>query len=180
MSTTVRFLSKSRFRFERFWVKLEGFQEAMAASWTSIDAPEDLIRRLSFKLQKVAGDLQRWSSRRMGSIRDQLLVANEVIGKLDVAQESWQLSGLELSLRQGLKRRVLDLASLEQTIARQRARVVAMKDGDAALSLFRAFASNWQRRNQLTCLWSSDRIATTQEDMDDPATDFYIEVIGMP
>jgi hypothetical protein len=118
MSTAMYFVSKSHLRFERFWVKLDGFQDTVAESWSALGAPPEPIRRLGFKLRRVATDLQRWSSRRVGSIHDQLLVANEVIHQLDIAQESRQLTPLELALRRDLKRRILGLASLERTIAR--------------------------------------------------------------
>jgi hypothetical protein len=112
------FVSKSRFHFERFWVKLDGFQDTVAESWSAPGAPPKPIRRLGFKLRRVATNLQRWSNRRVGNICDQLLVANEVIHQLDIAQESRQLTPLELALRRDLKRRILGLASLERTIAR--------------------------------------------------------------
>ncbi|KAM0876893.1 hypothetical protein ACQ4PT_035885 [Festuca glaucescens] len=78
MSTAVVLPWKRRFRFERFWTRLDGFQEAVSSSWSGGDAvPADPLKRLDFTLRRVARDLQRWSMKRVGSIRDQILVANE-------------------------------------------------------------------------------------------------------
>jgi hypothetical protein len=112
MSTAVDYRCKRRFTFESFWVKLDGFQEAVAASWgAAIAVHADPLRRLDLKLRRVARDLQRWSARRVGNIRDQILVANEVIRQLDRAQDHRTLEAPEMALRRGLKRRVLGLAS---------------------------------------------------------------------
>jgi hypothetical protein len=72
-------------------------------------------------------------------------MANEIILRLDVAQDSRELSRDEVLLRRGLKLRVLGLASLERTIARQRARVAGLHDGDANAQFYRILAS--KRRN---------------------------------
>jgi hypothetical protein len=86
MSIAVMLPSKRRFHFERFWMRLDGFQEAVASSWSGGGAgPADPIKRLDFKLRRIARDLQWWSTKRVGSVREQILVANDVLQRLDVA-----------------------------------------------------------------------------------------------
>jgi hypothetical protein len=96
----------------------------------------DPLERLDFKIRRLASDLQRWSAKRVGSIRDQILIANEVIFQLDAAQDLRALSTEEATLRRGLKGRLMGLASLERTIARQHARVAAVKDNDTSTQFF--------------------------------------------
>jgi hypothetical protein len=79
-----------------------------------------------------------WGHRTVGSIRDQLLMANELIFQLDRAHENRALSTAETQLRCGLKGRVLGLASLDRTIARQRARVLGIREGQADAQFFRS------------------------------------------
>lgn len=173
MSTAVRFVAKKRFRFERFWLKLEGFQEAVKGSWDSADAPLDPIARMDFKLRRLAKDLQSWSSRCVGNIRDQILMANEVILRLETAQEDRRLCTVELALLRQLKKRLLGLASLERTIARQRARVQGLRDGDATAQFFRIHASKRRRRNHIMCLRDGDRVARDQDGKEDVASTYY-------
>jgi hypothetical protein len=104
MSTAIVFGSKRRFRFERFWTKLEGFADAVVASWGSGPPVADPLQRLDRKLRKLARDLQRWSQKRVGSIRDQILIANEVIFRLEAAQDNRALSPAETHLRRELKK----------------------------------------------------------------------------
>jgi hypothetical protein len=68
----------------------------VASSWSSGSPPSDPLERLDFRLRKLAKDLQRWNRKHVGNVRDQLLVANEIILQLDIAQESRPLSEPEL------------------------------------------------------------------------------------
>ncbi|KAM0928574.1 hypothetical protein ACQ4PT_002562 [Festuca glaucescens] len=67
----------------RFWLKLHGFHDEAKALWEDdVDGevtPTDPLHRLEFKLRRTCHSLQRWSQRKVGSIRDLILVANEVI-----------------------------------------------------------------------------------------------------
>jgi hypothetical protein len=74
--------------------------------------PSNPLAKLEFKLRRVSRGLQRWSQHKVGSVRDLLLVANEIIFRLDAAQDIRPLSALEVWLRRSLKLKVLGLASL--------------------------------------------------------------------
>ncbi|KAM0870963.1 hypothetical protein ACQ4PT_039696 [Festuca glaucescens] len=167
--------------FERFWVKLPEFQEDVAGLWArGASLRLDPLERLDLQLRRVAHDLHRWSTLRVGSIQDQLLVANEVILQLNVAQESQQLGHLELALRRGLKRRVLGLASLERTIARKRARVEGIKDVDASAQFFRIQASKRRHRNHIVALHDGEQVAFDQDEKESMATAFFVDLLGRP
>jgi hypothetical protein len=138
----------------------------------------DPLERLDFKFRRLARDLQRWSAKRVGSIRDQILIANEVIFRLDAAQDLRALSADEATLRRGLKGRLLGLASLERTIARQRARVAAVKDNDASTQFFRINASKRRCRTFLARLRHADVAASEQAEKEDLATTLFAELLG--
>jgi hypothetical protein len=60
-----------RFRFDSYWVKLQGFQDVVAASWGRVVSPRlDALERLDIKLRRVARDLQSWSVLCVRNIRD--------------------------------------------------------------------------------------------------------------
>jgi exonuclease III len=73
------------FRFKNFWTRIPGFREVVHETWW----------------QQVP------STKLFGSTRIELHMANEVIHRLDVAQDSKQLSMEEFQLRKELKTRVL-------------------------------------------------------------------------
>jgi hypothetical protein len=85
-----------------------------------------------------------------------LHIANEVIQRLDIAQESRQLSEAEVQLRQDLKVRLLGLAALERSRRRQASRITYIKSGDACTRFFHLKMSARKRRHYIPMLKSSD------------------------
>jgi hypothetical protein len=143
-------------------MRLEGFGDAVASSWANPSSATDPLRCLDLKLRRLAKDLKRWSTQRVGNICDQILVANEVIFHLEAAQDRRVLSQAETELRRALKKRLLGLASLERTIARQRARVHSLREGDAATQFFRIKVAKSKRRNHIYRIQVGESIETEQ------------------
>jgi exonuclease III len=122
---------KRRFHFESFWTKLEGFQDIVLATWNSIESATCPFKSLEMKLQGVAKSLQAWSEKQMGHVRSQLALAKEILHMLEIAQDGRVLSPAERWLKFRLKKQALLLSSCKRSIARLRARISWLKDGDA-------------------------------------------------
>jgi hypothetical protein len=105
-------------------------------------------------------------------------MANELILHLDAAQEGRPLSPNDLGLRRGLKHRALGLASLERTIARQRARVARLRAGDTNAQYNRIISSKWRRHDHIATLRMGSQVATEQAAKEALATDFYVDLLG--
>ena len=106
----------------------------------------DPLTRLDTMLRNLVRDLQRWSATRIGDIKAQLLMARELVLRLDSAQERRQLSDEELGLRKRMKMRCLGLSSLERTMARQRSRIRQLSDGDANTAYFHNNCKGTQKK----------------------------------
>ena len=78
---------RRRFRFEKFWVKMDGFLEVVQEAWTCDETITDPFRRLDILLRNTAKALAIWGQKRVGNIKMQLAVANIVILRFDRAQE---------------------------------------------------------------------------------------------
>jgi hypothetical protein len=91
--------AKPRFHFEAFWPKSEGYLEAVARGWTCPDTVTDPLRRLEAMMHNLKKELQRWSASKIGNVREQLLMAREIILKLDQATERRSLTDAEFKLR---------------------------------------------------------------------------------
>jgi hypothetical protein len=137
--------AKPRFHFEAFWPKSEGYLETVARGWTCPDTVNDPLRRLDAMMRNLKKELQRWSASKIGNVREQLLMACEIILKLDQAAEHRSLTDAEFELRKDLKFKCLGLSSLKHTIARQRSRVRYLADGDTNTKYFHLLA---HRRKQ--------------------------------
>jgi hypothetical protein len=94
------------------------------------------FKLLAAKLATTAKALTSWNDRFIGNVKLQILVANQLIMRLDVAMESRALSRGERGLRKLLKGKLLGLASLERTIARQHPRITWLSEGDAYTRFF--------------------------------------------
>lgn len=86
----------------------------------------------------------------------QLHIANEVIQKLDIAQENRQLSDEEILLRKELKARVLGLAAIERSRRRQSSRITWLRERDACTKFFHLHANARTRKNFIPCLKNED------------------------
>jgi len=107
---------------------------------------------LSRRLAETARALRSWSKLLFSNARLQLYIANEVIFRLDVAQESRRLSEEENSLRRDLKIRILGLAALERSRRRQASRINFIKAGDACTSFFHLKMAARKRRQYISSL----------------------------
>lgn len=95
----------------------QGYQ----AAWGPPNPDVDACKCLDIKLRCMAKALRSWRSASVGAVTFQLAASRQVVHEFDIAQELCQL----LQLHRELKGRILGLASLERTMARQRARYKA-------------------------------------------------------
>ena len=73
-------------------------EDTVMRTWRRPDNHMDPLLRLDDMLRGMVKELQRWSSTRIGEIRSQLLMARELVLRLDTAQEQRQLSPEESEL----------------------------------------------------------------------------------
>jgi hypothetical protein len=81
-----------RFQFQSFWPKVDGFLDVVQEAWTSQVEEPNSFKRLDLKLRATAKSLSHWSSKFIGNIKMQILLATEVILWLDVVMDSRLLS----------------------------------------------------------------------------------------
>lgn len=105
---------------------------------------------------ETAKALRNWSKPLFSNARLQLHIANEVIFRLDIAQENRQLFGEEIALRQDLKIRILGLAALERSRRRQASRIINIKAGDACTHFFHLKMFARRRRQYIPSLKGPD------------------------
>uniref|UniRef100_A0A453STB6 Reverse transcriptase domain-containing protein n=1 Tax=Aegilops tauschii subsp. strangulata TaxID=200361 RepID=A0A453STB6_AEGTS len=114
----------------------------------------------------------------VGNVRLRLAISRELLLKLDTALESRALSPHEDWLRRQIKASYLGLASLERSIARQRAHLATLKDGDANTSFYHRQCSYRRQKNTVHSLVVDEEIITDQEDMAAAAYAHFDALLG--
>jgi hypothetical protein len=108
----------------------------------------------------------------------QILLATEVILRLDVAMDFWLPSPKERALRRLLKKKLLGLASLERTLARQRSRLLWLREGDACTRFFHTQASHKRHKNFIGHLLVDGRRVTNHVDNAEVVDSFFVDLLG--
>jgi hypothetical protein len=78
---------KKRFRFESFWLQLDGFEDAVREGWQCDPSMVDPFLRLDTCYRNLAAHLQAWGDRKVGNLKLQIALANLIIHRFDAAQE---------------------------------------------------------------------------------------------
>jgi hypothetical protein len=102
------------FRFENFWVHIDGFKEVVQQIWNKPVHSTMPLKRLNTKLARVAKGIRRWHREKVGDTRLQLAIVKEVLLQLELAQETRLLMSQETELCRRLKARSIGLAAIEK------------------------------------------------------------------
>lgn len=171
---------KRRFHFENWWLKVPGVIEVVEHAWHYDDVRANPYVRLDELMRKTARELQSWSQKQIGQIKEQLLIARELILQFDKAMEFRDLSEEEVGLRRQLKLKTLALSSLERTIVRLRSRLVYLKDGDANTRLFHMQCNHRMRKKHIVRLEQEGIIAFGQDEKEEMLFRFFFGTLGSP
>jgi hypothetical protein len=149
-------------------------------TWSADFSGLDACRAIDSKLRLLARALNSWRAASVGSIRLQLVAARVVIYGLDRAQESWQLSPEEIQWRRELKGNTIGLASLERTMARQRARTRHLREGDAGTKYFHLMACHRRRKNYLFAIQHDGQTFSEEHAKSEVVFSYYNGILGAP
>jgi hypothetical protein len=99
------------------------------------------------KLSRIAKAIKAWSKTLIPHEKLAMAVSREVILQLEKVQEFRQLSPGECSLIRLLKSRILGLATIQKSRARQKFRLTWIRLGDANTKYFHLMANARKKRN---------------------------------
>lgn len=87
LQTCLATTTKPRFHFELLWPKFSDYQAALQRGWQCDVGITDPIRKLDALFKNLARELRSWAARRIGIIKEQLIMAREIILKYDQASD---------------------------------------------------------------------------------------------
>ena len=107
-------------------------------------------------------------------------MAQEVILRLDTAQEHRALSNAEFQLRAKLKRRILGWAVIEKASRKQCSRIAYLREGDANTKFFHLKANARRRKNYIQRLMNGRKWAVTHADKMRTIMNHLSAIMGTP
>lgn len=152
------------FRFASYWLHLPGFAETVVDSWTKPFSSADKIRVLHVKLARLGKALKKRSRGTVEEWKRRTEIAQEVVLRLDQAQEHRSLTPEEFSLRKRAKQRILGFAALGRIKIRQRSRLTWIREGDANTKLFHLRATACRRKNYIPAFRTATGMVTAHQD----------------
>ena len=156
---------------------MPGFMEVVKKAWIEPLEHVEPYQVLFHKLKKVALRLSEWSRGLFSKAKVHLHAALFVILRLDIAQETRQLSPEESDLRARLKRRVISLAVLERARKKQSARIANLKEGDANTKFFHRRINARSRKNHIHRLKHDQGWITEHDAKEKLILDHFSEVM---
>ena len=101
-----------------------------------------------------------------------------VILRLDVAQETRELSAGEIELRARLKRRVIGLAVIERSRKKQCSRIRNLKEGDANTKFFHLRVNARRRKNHIHRLKHNNGWITGHSEKEEIIFEHFSSALG--
>jgi hypothetical protein len=119
---------KPKFSFECFWIEMDGFKDCVQQAWNrAVPQHQNPLSAFHTKLSRTAKKLRTWSKSFTSQAKVVMAICREVIAQLQKAQENRILIDTERNLVQLLKMRLLGLAAIEKSRAKQKSRITWLK-----------------------------------------------------
>jgi len=152
----------------------------VAHAWNSPTDHTEPFHRLGHKLRSTSLALKAWSKSFLSDARQKLHMAQQVILRLDEAQDFRQLSEAEFSLRAKLKKRIMGWLVIERARKKQCARISVVREGDANTRFFHLRANGRRRKNFIQRLHKNGGWALNHNDKSNLIQEHFENIMNDP
>nr|XP_045086367.1 uncharacterized protein LOC120967116 [Aegilops tauschii subsp. strangulata] len=139
------------FRFENYWLELEGFMDCVDSSWQKQSRKGHITARIADKFKSLRMCLKRWQ-KSISKLKTLICKCNSVILLLDELEEYRTLYRQESNFRIVVKYHVEKLLHLQCLYWRKRCTIRYIKVGGEHTKFFHAMAMERYRRNSIASL----------------------------
>jgi hypothetical protein len=167
------------FCFEAHWPCMSGYIDYVKQAWDRVVPTNyNAMMSLHIKLARTTKALTILAKSLMPQGKLVAAICREVINRLESYQESRLLSIDEQDLLKLLKTRLLGLAAIERSRARQKPRLTWIRKEDANTRYFHIMAKVRKKNNYITSLSNNEEIVSSQEDKQHLVFNHYLAHTG--
>jgi hypothetical protein len=151
------------FRFEEFWLDIDGFGELVASNWLNKGLYRNPAQDIAARFKNLRHAIKKWS-RNLSQLNKIITNYCNVTAVFDGLEDQRPLSIIENNFRAALKKHTLNLLEAKRKYWRKRANIRWAKLGDENTKFFHAVATRNYRHNYIASLATEDgRIVTQHE-----------------
>ncbi|KAG5624592.1 hypothetical protein H5410_009810 [Solanum commersonii] len=143
---------KTYFKFENWWLEVEGFKQKVKAWWLSFPNMGKPAFNLANKLKLLKKELMRWSRSNEGDWKHKKEMILQQLKSREAIQENRSLTDDELVQKTHLAMEFEEIAKEEEIAWRQRSRIQWLKNGDKNTRFFYRMANAHKRYNSIDAL----------------------------
>lgn len=164
---------KSYFKFEKWWINVEGFRDRVKEWWGSFNVTGSLDFILASKLSLLKKKLKEWSKEHRGNWRVRKEHILEQISSFEDTQVHRALTDDEQLVKAHLAMEYEEVARNEEIHRRQRSRIEWIKNGDKNTMFFHRMATAHKRNNTIESLMINGELSSDPVVIRTAIVDFY-------
>jgi hypothetical protein len=164
---------KLPFRFEKMWLKVEGFVDKVRGWWEAYVFEGSSSYVMASKLKALKLDLKQWNVQEFGNITYQQQGILHSLHMIETITETRPLSKEEKATKTKL---ILDWENnslLDEISWRQKSRATWLKEGDKNTKFFHSVANSNRRNNTIRQLYIDGELSSNQEAIKNQISKFY-------
>lgn len=166
------------FRFEKWWLSVEGFVELVKANWNLPCPNGSAMDTCQFKIRRLRKFLRGWNR---NVEAEQKINKKQLFAEyncLDIMSETTPLLPEEVDRMKDIKSRLSLIWKQEETKIRQRSRERDTPEGDKNTAYFQALANQRKRKKKTVALEGPSGLTQDNNEMLQVAADLYKNLFG--
>ncbi|WMV13599.1 hypothetical protein MTR67_006984 [Solanum verrucosum] len=167
---------KSYFKFESWWLEVEGFKDKVKEWWDSFNIEGRAGYILAEKMKLLKVKMKEWSKENKGNWRQRKEDILSQIANWEIIQEHKMLTDDEILQKANLAMEFEEIAKKEEIAWKQRSRVQWLKHGDKNTKFFHRIATSHKRFNTMEQLDIEGNIVKDPAMIKEAVQNFYINL----